>query len=227
MACRIEQSPICPQHVDPIRLGGALNSPQSFAVIPAAGRSRRMGDQQKLLLPWRGTTLIEQVLRAWLESRIDRIVLVSRRDDHELHRVVRRYPSIELVLPEEDPSEMKRSVWIGLQHLQSTQPTDRDRWLLAPADMPTLTHTLIDQIIERGWKSSAIVYPKFDQRRGHPVSFPWSFAKQVGQLGTNEGINCLLERFPCESLSIDTEPYPADVDTEADYHRLLSDPRAD
>ena len=186
-----------------------------------------MGKKQKLLLPWGDATLIEHVLRAWLDSRVDRIVLVSRRDDLDLHRIVRRYPSIELVLPEDDPSEMKQSVWIGLQHLQSQPPAERDRWLLAPADMPTLTHTLIDRVIERGGECSGIVVPRFGQRRGHPVSFPWSLAKQVSQLGANEGINGLLERFPCEFLSIDSESYPADVDTEADYQRLLGDRPAD
>ena len=186
-----------------------------------------MGEKQKLLLPWGDATVIEHVLRAWRDSRVDRIVMVSRRDDRDLHQVVRRYPSIELVLPAEDPSEMKQSVWIGLQHLQAESPVERDRWLLAPADMPTLTHTLIDSIIERGRQSSAIIVPRFGQRRGHPVSFPWALAKQVRQLGANEGINGLLERFPCESIAIEPELYPADIDTEADYQRLLGDQPAD
>jgi CTP:molybdopterin cytidylyltransferase MocA len=34
---------------------------QTFAIIPAAGRSVRMG-QPKLLLPWGQTTLLEHVL---------------------------------------------------------------------------------------------------------------------------------------------------------------------
>ena len=82
-----QRSPGLSHAGDPNRLEDTLTSPKSFAVIPAAGLSRRMGEKQKLLLPWGDATLIEHVLRAWLDSRIDRIVLVSRRDDRDLHRV--------------------------------------------------------------------------------------------------------------------------------------------
>ena len=43
-------------------------STRSFAVVPAAGRSRRMG-RPKLLLPWGESTIIQQVLGAWRASQ--------------------------------------------------------------------------------------------------------------------------------------------------------------
>ncbi|MEZ6078052.1 MAG: NTP transferase domain-containing protein [Pirellulaceae bacterium] len=69
----------------------------TFAIVPAAGRSRRMG-QSKLLLPWRGTTVIEHVIEAWLRSRVTQVVVVARRDDLELTRRVARQPVV-LVRP--------------------------------------------------------------------------------------------------------------------------------
>jgi molybdenum cofactor cytidylyltransferase len=181
-----------------------------------------MGRQHKLLLPWGGVTLIEYVLQAWMASRVDRIVLVSRPDDHLLHQIVTPYSAVELVVPRQAPGEMKESVGIGLQHLRGDQPREDDRWMIAPADLPTITADLIDRVIAASRESSAIVVPQFGSRRGHPVSFPWSLSQQVDQLGANEGINRLLERFPVESLSIDAAAYPADVDTEDDYRRLLA-----
>ena len=53
---------------------------RSFAVIPAAGRSQRMG-QPKLLLPWGRTTVIEHVLGVWRASRVTHTVIVVHPDD--------------------------------------------------------------------------------------------------------------------------------------------------
>ena len=52
----------------------------SFAIIPAAGRSQRMGEP-KLLLPWGQSTIIEHVLAVWCASRVEAVVMVVHPDD--------------------------------------------------------------------------------------------------------------------------------------------------
>jgi CTP:molybdopterin cytidylyltransferase MocA len=42
-----------------------------YAIVPAAGRSRRMG-RPKRLLPWREEKRMDQELRAWISSSFDR-----------------------------------------------------------------------------------------------------------------------------------------------------------
>ena len=46
-----------------------------YAVVPAAGRSRRMG-QPKLLLGMGGQTVIEHVITALREGGVDRVLVV-------------------------------------------------------------------------------------------------------------------------------------------------------
>ena len=46
------------------------------AIIPAAGLSRRMGEP-KLLKLFDGEPLIDHVLKAWLASRVNRVVIVA------------------------------------------------------------------------------------------------------------------------------------------------------
>ncbi|HMP05911.1 MAG TPA: NTP transferase domain-containing protein, partial [Lacipirellulaceae bacterium] len=64
---------------------------RSFAIVPAAGRSVRMG-APKLLLPVAGRPLIDHVLAAWSASRSTRIVVVVRGDDHALATRCRQFP---------------------------------------------------------------------------------------------------------------------------------------
>lgn len=208
-----------PNRQDPEQIA-VVKPPQCFAVIPAAGHSRRMGSRHKLLLPWGDTTVIDRVLDVWFASRIDRVILVSRPDDRALHDLLRRRTDVELVVPDVAPADMKRSVRIGLDHLAASNPVALDRWLIAPADMPTLRSDLINRVIDESREIEAIVVPRFGQRRGHPVSFPWSLAEQMDRLGADEGINRLLDWNPLHWLELAAEQFPDDLDTEDDYQRL-------
>lgn len=201
------------------------SSCRSFAVIPAAGRSLRMGDQHKLLLPWETDTIIGRVLTAWTESRVAEIVIVVRHDDTGLRQACERFSQITLVTPESAPRDMQESVQLGLRRIQQNfQPRETDRWMLAPADLPTLSSKLINRLIDAAGAADLIVAPRFGGRQGHPVSFSWRCAGDVFGLPDSAGVNSLLKSHSVRWVDLAADDYPDDVDTPADYDRLAPCP---
>jgi len=207
-------------------------SGRCFAVIPAAGHSRRMG-RPKLQLPLADATMIDRVLKAWTTSCVDVVVIVIRRDDSSLIRLCQRWP-VEIVSPTEDPRDMKESVQAGLKHLRTTQePRQTDRCFFAPADLPAINASLIDRLLQVESEANNIVVPEFGGRTGHPVLFPWSVTSEVFHLLPDEGIRSLLDRHPLTRLPLAAEERLADIDTPADYQRMArqmsgrEDPPAD
>lgn len=204
-----------------------LASPRYFAIIPAAGESRRMGSP-KLLLPLAGKPLISHAIAAWRSAGLAPFVVVRRTDD-TLADVCRADGAIVLQ-PDCDPPEMKHSVRFALEHIvRTSHPNDQDAWLLAPADMPRLSPAIIgklctvhaEQLLQP--EPAAILIPKLAGQRGHPVLFPWPLAAQVAQLADDEGINALRARNRVREVSCDdllTADAFIDVDTPADYQRL-------
>jgi molybdenum cofactor cytidylyltransferase len=197
---------------------------QTFAVIPAAGRSRRMG-QPKLLLPWGASTVIEHVLAAWSASRVDHVVVVVDPADRELARRCAAC-GVEVVVPDEAPAEMKDSVMLGLRWAEHYQPDARDAWLVAPADMPGLKSEIINLLVDahgaalaRGEKP-CIRAARYSGRRGHPVLFPWPLAAEVARLGPDEGLDALVARRGLEHLDVPAGQIPEDFDTPEEYARL-------
>jgi CTP:molybdopterin cytidylyltransferase MocA len=180
-----------------------------------------MGEQSKLLLPWNGQTVMDQVLRAWTESRASRVIVVLRRRDVTLQKVCQRWMPIDVVTAEQDPEDMKRSIQLGLGFIaQRFEPAGSDRWMAAPADLPTLSSRLIDQVIEASRDSDQIVAPRFGKSNGHPVSFPWSLVPEVFQLGRDQGINRLVDRHSAQWLQLPASQHPRDIDTPDDYSRI-------
>jgi molybdenum cofactor cytidylyltransferase len=205
--------------------------PRAFAIIPAAGESRRMGGVAKLLLPLQGVPLIAHALAAWQAAGISPLVVV-RRGDQQLADVCRSYGA-EVLTPEIPPPEMKVSVQLALRHLQERyRPAANFTWLLAPADMPRLSSAIIERLLAEHATAAAkanpiaeILVPTIFDKPGHPVLFPWSFTKQVFELATNEGVKALLTRNPVREIDCDdlvgagSDAF-CDVDTPVDYQRL-------
>ncbi|MGD9646858.1 MAG: NTP transferase domain-containing protein [Pirellulales bacterium] len=211
---------------------------RTYAILPAAGRSTRIG-RPKLLLPLAdGRLLIEHVLTAWRASRVGEIVVVMRRDDEALAASCRGLRT-SIVQPEIDPPDMKASIAAGLDYLRATYtPSDDDAWLVAPADMPLLPTTAIDAVIAafsqqlvatasaavrstaKPTTAPSIIVPHFKGRRGHPVLFAWRLASEVARLAPDEGLNRLLERYPSLPVEVADEGILSDVDTPEDYARL-------
>lgn len=193
---------------------------RSFAIVPAAGASRRMG-RPKLLLPWRGATVIDRVLDIWLASRVSRVAVVVRPGDEALERTCRGR-DVDVVVPRQPPPEMKDSVLAGLEHVAARyQPAAEDVWLLAPADMPRFRSETIDLLLQQhDPRTPRILVPRFEQRRGHPILLPWPLAGEVAALAADEGIRALLERHPPRYVSCADADILEDVDTPEDYERL-------
>lgn len=190
-----------------------------FAIVPAAGRSRRMGEP-KLLLAWKGSTIIDCVLRAWCDSDVTRVIVVLRKDDQLLASACQQRP-IEIVRPDRDPLDMKESIQVGLRHVANIyKPTGHDQWMVAPADLPGLKSELINQLIVQAKCRDRVTAPRFGGRQGHPVVLPWRLAEEVFTLSQNEGLDRILARQDINFVDLPAACRVADVDTPAEYERL-------
>jgi molybdenum cofactor cytidylyltransferase len=196
----------------------------SFAIIPAAGTSSRMG-RPKLLLPVNGQPLVMHTLAAWRASRVGHVIVVVRPDDQSLIEVLAA-AGVEVMIPPSAPPDMKASLAYGLADIERRyQPAGNDSWLVAPADMPGLSPRVIDSLLDESGRSPGrILIPTLAGRRGHPVLLPWSLASELPRLAENEGLNSLIDRHDpllvsCDAIEAQPDKAFADIDTPDDLAR--------
>lgn len=186
--------------------------------------------QPKLLLPWAGHTVIDQILAVWTSSAVERVVIIVRRDDIDLRRACEKWP-VTVVSPQQDPKDMKASLQVGVQWLEETVgPVGRDACFLSPADIPGISHNLIEALLEcyRRLHASAdedvapcqVVVPRFGERPGHPSLFRWHATKQITTLAEDEGLNRLVERLQKHFVDFSADERLPDIDTPAEYRKL-------
>ena len=177
--------------------------------------------RQKLLMPWGNQRVIDRVLTAWKDSRVDQILVVLREDDQPLIQACQEH-QVTGVIATIPPLDMKASLCLALTHLEKHEkPLQLDQCLFAPADLPTLNTRLIDCLIDVQASPQDVVIPVFGDKQGHPVRVPWRIAQQIFRLAPDEGLNRLLESHSKYTLQLDPSLECKDIDTPEDYRREL------
>jgi molybdenum cofactor cytidylyltransferase len=173
----------------------STSSARVCAMIPAAGRSRRMG-QPKQLLEYDGRPLLVRVVDAALKSDVTDVTVV-------VHADIGRALGVQLKTPEqkrlhilENPaphSEMIDSVRIALRALRERHAArPADGFLVSPGDLPDLTAADFNACIDAFREApDRIVIASHNGRRGHPLIFPATLAEYVLSPACDQGLHAL------------------------------------
>lgn len=181
--------------------------------------------QPKLLLPWRGTTVLENLMAELSAAGIERRFVVVRRSDTRLAELVRSTGSIA-VQPPQDPPDMKASVLTALSAEQQSEHSRRSSsWLLIPADHPLISAGVVRELIDTWTRVSHdcdVVVPTSGGRRGHPTLFHGRVRERLNEIPSDCGLNWLMHesRLRCVELPVSDPHVLTDLDTPEDYRRI-------
>ncbi len=198
-----------------------------WAIIPAAGLSRRMG-RPKLTLPHRGSTLAGIVAKTVLDAGVAELIVVTRTellDSLGLPADER----VRVAINDDPASEMIDSIRIGLDQIDAGPPRRRGAddpasttgVMVVPADMPAISAEVCRQCMAVFQSDpQRIVVASHSGTRGHPIIFPFSLKGAVDRL--EDGLRELLRAYAERVVRVDcSEPgVIEDVDEPSDYEQL-------
>lgn len=185
-----------------------------WAVILAAGESRRMGTQ-KLLLPFGEETVVEAVVRTALASGVDRAVAVLGAD-REAIRARLEPRGVDFAVNERFAEGMLTSIQAGFLAL----PPEVEAAVVMLGDQPFLPPSVVDTVIQgRRESGKGIVIPVFRGRRGHPVLVDLKYRAEVLAIDPADGLRRLMRGHPDDvaEVEVDDPNILRDLDTPEDY----------
>lgn len=193
-------------------------------LLLAAGRSRRMGGPNKLLLPFRGSTLLEATLDNLLLTGMGEVVVVL---GHEAGRIrsLLRGRDVRFVENPDHGQGMTTSIQAGVR--AAGEATDgyaiclADMPLVAPAEYQLLASAFFTKMEKDG---QAIVQPVFQGQRGHPVIFSRHYHEAILRLAYPEGCKPIVQenRDHLALVEMPTDGILLDADDAAAYQALLA-----
>lgn len=192
------------------------------AILPAAGRSRRMG-RPKLLLPFGDTTVVGATVRALQEGGAGTVVLVVAPGDGALAAWGRDQGLTVATNP--DPARgMLSSIREGIAAAGAALAGQV--LLVSPADLPALSGATVRALLEAmAARGAPLAVPAYRGRRGHPLALSPALVPEIATLDLNQGLRQLVQRHLADLLvmEVDDTGTVHDVDTPEAYERLRAD----
>ncbi|MCA1582543.1 MAG: nucleotidyltransferase family protein [Acidobacteria bacterium] len=188
------------------------------AVVPAAGRSHRMG-REKVFLPFGGSTFLEAILRTLGSEGVRDVAVVLRPDLGEAAAMARDSGAGVLFNPDPD-ADMAESIRIGLD---AVSPSAQAIFIW-PADHPAVARATIAALSAAGSEAD-IWIPTWKQRRGHPALLGRSHVPGVFALRPGEGLRELWHGRgeSVRELAVPDSGVIANIDTPEQYEAALRD----
>jgi len=189
-----------------------------WAIVLAAGESRRMG-RPKLLLPYGDKTIIETVVQNVVSSRADRVVVVLGGHRREIEAKIRGF-AVKKVINRRYQEGMLSSVRRGLSAL----PSSARSAVFILADQPDVSSSLIDSVIEAYRRENkGIVLPVYRKKRGHPLLIDLKYRREIVALCPDIGLRGLLRehRDDIFEVRVSSPAVLRDIDDPDDYGRAL------
>jgi molybdenum cofactor cytidylyltransferase len=135
------------------------------AVILAAGMSRRMGQQNKLLLPVLGEPMVRRVVRTALESRCRKVVVVLGHEADQIGRALDGL-EVEFVVSEHYQEGMGASLRAGVSAV-----AEGNAAVICLGDMPYVDAEVINALLNAYAPDQgiSICQAAYRGQRGNPV----------------------------------------------------------
>ena len=188
------------------------------AVILAAGESRRMGVQNKLLLQIDSEVLIRKFVKSVSNSLVDAVLVVVGFEAEKIKAVLHDQ-AVKFV---ENPS-YEEGMTTSIQSGVKASSNESTGLMICLADMPFAETSDLNLLIQafndyRSTESSLIIVPVFQGKRGNPVLFSEVFREKIL---THKGEGCreIVRQFPhfVKEVSMENDNLLRDIDTPEDY----------
>ena len=191
-------------------------------ILLAAGRGLRMGGPNKLLLPFRESTVRETTLSALCAADIGPVFLVTGHQRVSVAPVVAQYRVQEVFNPDFQ-SGMTGSIQTGIRAAPET-----GGYMICLADMPMITATAYRLLAEHfmalaAQDERAILLPRFGDTKGNPVIFAAAYRDDILRHPEPEGCRGIVQANAAHVrwLEMPDDSVLCDLDTPEDYGGLF------
>lgn len=197
----------------------ARSAPRIAAVILAAGRSTRMGPENKLLKTIEGEPLVARTVRQVAASGVGQVFVVTGHEKQQVEKALEGF-DVNFVHNPDYRDGLSASLKAGIGAL----PANVDGALVALGDMPHVGPQIIDKLTAAidPAEGRGICVPLYEGKRGNPVLWGAQFFDAIKELSGDIGAKHLLAEYAdlvCE-VEINDSAILVDFDTPEAFAAL-------
>lgn len=187
------------------------------AILLAAGQSKRMNGENKLIKEIQGIPLVKHSVKNILSSSIDELIIVLGYQKEIIEKLISKNEKIKIVFNKNFENGMASSIKTGLNHFSEKT----ESFFICLGDMPLVNHNIYNQLIKFK-DNKEIIVPTYKGRQGNPVLFGKSMKEEIKIIIGDVGAKKILElnKDKILNLEINDQSIAKDFNTQDDFSSL-------
>ena len=169
------------------------------AILLAAGQSKRLKSENKLIKLYKKKPLINHSLNALHKSKVNKIIVVLGHQKKELQKIIKKSNKNIFTYNKEYKKGMASSIKAGLRKLNK-----KDKgFIIVQSDMPFIKSSDINKIFNSIKSKKYLVHVlKYRNRVGNPIGFDISIMKKFKKIKGDVGAKFMVKRLKKETKFI-------------------------
>ena len=195
------------------------------AILLAAGQSKRMNGENKLIKEIDGIPLIKHAIKNILGSAVDELVIVVGHEKEIIENTIDKNKKIKFVYNNDFNSGIASSIKIGLSNISDKSKS----FFISLGDMPNVNQNIYNKLIKaknnynnklEPENKKEIIIPTCDGKDGNPILFSIFMKNNIMTISGDRGAKEVIEKNQDKVLKI---PFVGngiilDFDTQDDFN---------
>ena len=186
------------------------------AILLAAGQSKRMGGDNKLMKKYNKKYLINHIIGTLIKSKVNKIIVVLGFQKSKVRKITVKNKKINFVFNKNYKSGMASSIKTGLKEISKRSIG----FLIVQADMPLISKKIIDSLcysIRNNNKE--IVAPIYKSNMGNPIGFKRSMTRILNKTSGDSGAKKMIKRNKknLSLIRVNSKSIFKDFNTQRDF----------
>ena len=161
-------------------------------ILLAAGQSKRLKNENKLLKKFKNKPLLHHALKSVQKTKIKEIIIVLGHQFKEIKKIIKNNKKFKFVINKNHKQGMSSSIKTGLKKV-----TKKDKgFIILQSDMPFVKTSDINKIYNSIIRKKYLVHAlKHKNRIGNPIGFDISILNKFKKIKGNVGAKYMVKRL--------------------------------
>ena len=185
-------------------------------ILLAAGQSKRLKNENKLIKIFKNKPLINHALNSVKNSKIKKIIIILGYQFKEVKKKIKKNKKIIFVHNKNYKNGMSSSIKAGLKKISK-----KDKgFIILQSDMPFVKTSDINKIYNSIIRKKYLVHAlKYKNRIGNPIGFDISILNKIKKIKGNIGAKYMVKRLKNSTnyIKVSSEKVFKDFDKASDF----------
>tara|TARA_B100000029_G_scaffold363470_1_gene356524 strand:- start:111 stop:683 length:573 start_codon:yes stop_codon:yes gene_type:complete len=187
------------------------------AILLAAGQSKRLKNENKLIKKFKNKSLINYPLNSLIKSNVNKIIIVLGHESVKIKKIIKKNKKIIFVINKRYKSGISSSIKVGLKKISKKD----NGFIIIQSDMPFIKTTIINKICTSITKKKYLIHaPKFKKKIGNPIGFDISLINKFKKIKGNIGAKFMVKRLKKNTnfIKVSSGKFFKDFDLSKDFN---------